>query len=181
VVTPRTGRARGRPRKPAKPAKPQRSAGRPTLSFFDDPDRYRVGCLDALLALGIRSESACARALAALDVAIEGGEGKLAPDGRLVTTWERFRTRAGATAATLDGRASTLREKQRRCRSPEEANWRRAMSSCFKVALHPRDRLRAKAGVLTLATVVGEGDFAQRVLWPMIDARFSGQFSINGN
>jgi hypothetical protein len=174
VVTPRTGRPRGRPRKPASPAKPRRSVGHPPLSFSDDPDRYRVACLDALLALGIGSERACARALAALDVAIEDGAEKFAPDGRVVTTWKRFTTRVGATAATPDGRAETLREKQRRCRSPEEANWRRAMSFCFKVALHPRDRLRAKAGVLTLATVVGEGDFAQRVLWPMIDARFSG-------
>jgi hypothetical protein len=173
MVTPRTRRPRGRPRKPVE-AKPCRGAGRPALSLLVDPDRYRIACLDALQSLGINSKRACAMLLASLDVGVSGGAEKRAPDGRVISTWLKAPTLAGATAASVEGRAASLREKQRRQgHSSEEANWRKAMAYCFKVALHPRDRERAKTGVFTLATVVGEGDFAQRVLWPMIDARFS--------
>lgn len=143
------------------------------MPWRDDPDRYAVVVLDAMLALRIGSERACTTFVASWQVGVEG-------DPPIPGRWQwlRFLTKPGAHAGTLEGRAASLREKQRRCRSAEEATWRRWMASAIMATVGTRDPESAKTVVLERAERVGEGDFARRVLWRLIDARFSGQFSI---
>jgi hypothetical protein len=110
-------------------------------------------------------------------VGIELDPAKLSADGLyVITNWKAPRARVvhtspGASAATLEGRAATLREKLRRYRSEEEAIWRRQMASAFMVTLGARDRERCKAAVLERCQQIGENEFARTVLWPMIDAK----------
>ena len=65
-----------------------------------------------------------------------------------------------------------MRAKQRRTRSAEECAWRTAMyppsCSCFSA----RDREAAKSAIVERAEFVGEGEFARRVMLPMLDAKF---------
>ena len=185
MITPSTGRPRGRPRKPRPPRHPR--VGRPRLDFCNDPDRYAIALLDAMLALEMAgSERACALAVATWVVGLEAQPPQGSPPG--LTTWVRRRkasrprldTRAGTTAGTLDGKAATLRIKQRRCRSVTEAGWRKAMASAFMLVFGARDQEVVKPIILQRAAAVGEGGFAKRVVWSMVDAKFSLlEFSTN--
>jgi len=170
-----TGRPRGRPRKPAGP-KPQRRVGRPEIEFRQNRYRYAVALLDAMLALDMASKRACAKAVAVWLVGIEGDTERSSSDRRhVVTNWLQKPTLLGARAGTVDGCAATLREKQRRYRSPGEATWRRHMASAFMIVLGGRDRERCKAAVLERCQRIGEGKFAYKVLWPMIDAKIDAK------
>lgn len=171
VVSKPTGRPVGRPRKSRPPRRPR--AGRPQQNFRDDPDRYAVALLDAMLALEVGPERACAMGIAAWQVGIEGDPQRVSSDGRVVTNWERWRTRMGALAATLRGKEATLRAKQRRIRSAEERTWRAAMASAFMLVLGARDPEAVKATVLARAQSVGEGEFARWFMLPMLAAKFS--------
>jgi hypothetical protein len=119
------------------------------------------------------SERACAMGIAAWQVGIEGDAPWVSGDGRVVTNWERSRTKAGSMAATLRGRESTLRVKRRRARSAEECAWRTVMSSTFMLVLRAREREAAKSAIIARAESVGEGEFARCVMLPMLDAKFS--------
>jgi hypothetical protein len=177
MVTRRTGRPRGRPRKPARP---QRNVGRPRLRLIDDTDKHAVACLDALVALEFGTEHACAMGVIALFVGIKGEADTLSADGRhVVTNWERYRTRHGSNAGTLEGRAGTLRGKRRKYQSKADLHWRAAMSAAFRAVFTLADRQQSKCVALAAAMIVDEAEFARAKLWPMIDARFSGQFRIN--
>ena len=101
MVTKPTGKPVGRPRKPRPPRRAR--AGRPTLPFRKDPDCYAVALLDAMLALEMGSERACAMGIAALQVGTETGSRRIL-NGRVVTNWHRKHTRPGSMAATLRGR-----------------------------------------------------------------------------
>ena len=89
------------------------------------------------------------------------------------TTRRRKHTRPGSLAATLRGRESTLRAKQRRIRSAEERTWRTTMASTFMLVLGARDPEAVKAAVLARAQSVGEGKFAKHLMLPMLAAKFS--------
>jgi hypothetical protein len=166
VVSKPTGRPVGRPRKPRPPPGP---VGRPPRPFQSDPDRYAVALLDAMLALEIGSERACAIAVAAWQVGIPLEE---QPDR---ITWANAPTLGGSMAATLAGRADTLRGKQRRHCCEDDAAWRRAMANIFMLALRARDRARAKQAILQRADMVDEGEFARTVIWPMVDHKFGAE------
>jgi hypothetical protein len=170
MVTKPTGKPVGRPRKPRPPRRA--CAGRPTLPFRNDPDRYAVALLDAMLALEMGSERACAMGIAALQVGIEAGSRRILNE-RVVTNWHRKHTGPGSLAATLRGRESTLRAKQRRIRSAEERTWRTTMASTFMLVLGARDPEAVKAAVLARAQSVGEGKFAKHLMLPMLAAKFS--------
>jgi hypothetical protein len=176
MVTKRTGRPRGRPRKPVKP---RARVGRPSLTLRKDPDRYAIGCLDAMLALGLASERACGIALAAILIGVESTGARPSADSRhVLTRWELFRTQTGSTAGTLEGLAVTLRMKRRRYRSTSDIRFRTAMGAAFQAVFAIPDMQMAKQVSLAAAASIDEAEFAHRVLGPMIHARFSGQFRI---
>lgn len=182
MVTKRTGRPRGRPRKVRPPA---RRVGRPSLNLRADPDRYAIAYLDAMLGLRLASESACAKALAIWQLAKAGNPPKLSVDRRhVITNWRGIKDRPGerddllpgARAGTIRGRVATFRNKRRHYRSPRDLEYRTRMSAAFRAvsASEIADTEVAKWVALLAAALVGEEEFARRVLWPMIDARFSG-------
>lgn len=175
MVSKPTGRARGRPRKPAGP-KPQRDVGRPKFDFRQNRYRYAAALLDAMLALDMASKRACAKAAAVWLVGVEGRAERLTADRRhVMTNWETNQTLRGATAATPEGCAASLREIQRRHCSLDEATWRRCMASAFMTVLGARDRERCKAAVLERCQRIGEDEFARTWLWPMIDAKIDAK------
>ena len=121
-----------------------------------------------MLALEMGTERECSIAVAAWEVGVPLQEQRGGWTG-----WALKPTRLGATAATLEGRAATLRGKQRRVpRSLEEVTWRRAMGSAFMLVLGARDRAATKKEILRHAETVGEGESARAVLWRMVDAKF---------
>ena len=141
---------------------PSRPVGRPSQPFKQDPDRYAVALLDAMLALEMGSERACALTIAAWQV----GRQLEARPGRI--TWAMTPTLPGAKAATLVGRANTMRGKQRRPCDLEDASWRTAMASAFMLALAAKDPEAAKPAVILRAKSVGENEFATRIMLPML-------------
>ena len=153
--------------------------GRPRSRLINDSDKYVVACIDGLMALDFGVEHACAMGVAALLVGITGEADRF--DGRhVVTNWERYRTRAAPQMpATLEGLVSTFRDKRRRYRAADDLRWRTAMGAAFQAVFALTDQQQAKRAALIAAMTVGEAEFARAKLWPMIDARFSGQFRIN--
>ena len=166
MVTPRTGRPRGRPRKPRPPPRPSH---RPPLLFLEDPDRYLVAALDAMLALEMGSLRACSTAVAVLFIGLEGDPPKPSST-HVVTNWHRDTTKSGARAATIEGRAGSLRKKYNTDVTLEAGIWRGVMGRCFCIVFAAKDSNAAKAKVVALATTAGEEKFARSVLLPMIDA-----------
>lgn len=149
MVSKPTGRPVGRPRKPKRPRRPQ--AGRPPQTFRNDPDRYAVALLDAMLALELGSERACALGIAVWQVGIEATPRQIVSDRHVLTSWLRKPTRTGALAATLEGRALTLRSKQRRRCSGEDGAWRTAMASSFMLVLGACNLESVKSTILARA------------------------------
>jgi len=172
VVSKPTGRPIGRPRKsrPLPPPREQKLAQK----FLRDADCHAVAFLDAKLALEMGSKRACAMGIAAWQVGIEGDPPRVSDDGRVITNWELERTIRGAKAGTREGRASTLRVKQGRIRSAEEGRWRTAMASAFVLVLCARrDSEAVRSAIIERAESVNEGDFARRVMLPMLKEKFS--------
>ena len=173
MVTKRTGNPRGRP---PKPMPPRRDRGRPTkfFSIRNDPARFQIAMLDAMLALQWGSERACAAAIVAYLISFEASPPELRADGYVVTRWRG--TKPGA-AATIDGRVATLREKRRIYRSEIDLGWRTAMGAAFQAVLAVPDRGQAESIAMLAATMAGEEREHARLL-QLIAARFSGHFSI---
>ena len=172
MVSKPTGRPIGRPRKQRSP--PPSREQKLAQKFLRDGDRYAVALLDAKLALEMESERACAVSVAVWQVGIEVDPPRVSDDGRIVTNWGRERTQKGAQAATLEGRAVTLRAKQRRTRSAAECIWRTAMASAFMLVLGARcNSEAARSAIVARAESVGEGEFARWFMLPMLAAKFS--------
>jgi hypothetical protein len=130
-----------------------------------------VAALHALLSLNEKgSLRACSMALIVCDVGQEGDPPCKSEDhpGLIKTNWLET-TKRGARAATIEGRAVTLRKKYRCNRSSEEANWLFMMGKCFQIVFKAVGQEGAKARILELAASVGEGKYAQEVLWRMLD------------
>jgi hypothetical protein len=126
-----------------------------------------------MLALELGSERACSIAIAAWQVGLQldsqvGGW----------IAWAVSPTLKGATAATLPGRADTLRGKQRRTCSGSDAAWRTAVAGAFMLALGAREREAVKRAILWRAETAGEGEFARAVIWPMVDAKFGADVAL---
>jgi hypothetical protein len=175
MVTKRTGRPRGRPRKPARP---RLAHGRPKKSLRNDPDRFEIALLDAMLALGLGSERACAAAIVTNLIGVELEAPKLVTkSGRsyVATSWRG--TQPGAQAGTLEGRIATLRGKRRDYQSEADLYWRMAMSAAFNAAIAIPDKAQAERVALHAATMAGEECEYARLL-QLIAARFSVHFSI---
>ena len=52
------------------------------------------------------------------------------------------------------------------------------MGAAFQAVFALADAERAKQVAMAATTMIGEAEFARRVLWPMIDARLNRQFDI---
>jgi hypothetical protein len=156
VVTPKTGRRRGRP----------------PYNFFIDPERFAIPFIDALTALGV-SETDAFKAAAAQIVGVRlelrtveprRKQGRGSVPGGTVISYDQG-------TVTIAGKADTLRRKFKQPCLPEVAAWRRAMAHGFVLALTGKDRDRCTAKILELATSVGEASYARAVLLPMLEAK----------
>jgi hypothetical protein len=143
VVSRKTGRPVGRPRKVRPP--PLTRAQKLERKFLTDPDRFAIALLDAMLALEMGSERACSLAIATMQVGVEAKPAQICADRPwlLMTNWWRKPTRKGSRSGTLEGRSMTLRFKRRRIRSAAETVWRKNMASAIMLALTTRDRRAA--------------------------------------
>jgi hypothetical protein len=127
VVTPKTGKPRGRRR----------------LDFLQDPDRFPIALAFALRTLG-NSENDAFRSVAALafgwkdcakEVAPRRKPGRGAIPGGLLVSYERA-AYSGAATTTLIGKATTLRHKGARLeRDPRAMAWLLNMQAAFALAL----------------------------------------------
>ena len=191
MVTKPTGRPRGRPKKQTAPeVKGER--GRPPIPFLRDIDRYLVAMVEAHAIVNNTSERKAAEAIAAFQVGHEVdippeiaancppgmvavGWGPATPirkDGSIINTKP-----GGNNAATIKGRAATLREKLRNSRQSDDSNhWRTNMAAAFAIAFRtPVKNVReAKDFVLALTVEIGETATAINHILPMIDLAASG-------
>jgi hypothetical protein len=108
--------------------------------------------------------------------------GKQTPPGFVAMGWGpslRPRTDAAyvntkpapAVAATIEGRAATLRQKAARWRNdPLASEWLSKMAGALMLTMLPvKDATQAKDIVCVLAAGAGETEFAIKTIFPMID------------
>jgi hypothetical protein len=161
MVTPRTGRPRGRPR----------------YDFLRDPERFAVAFVDALTALGTSETDAfkiAAAQLVGIPVSIETVEprrkqGRGAIPGGTLVSYDQ-------AAVSIAGKGDSVRRKFKMSCTQEVAAWRVAMGRAFILTLIGTDT--APPEVEELAASVGEADYTKRVLLPMITARFYARRSL---
>ena len=165
MTTPKTGRPHGAPPK----------------KFVSDPERYAISHADALMALGASENDAfkiaaawvVGKPVAGQDIGPRRKRGRGAiPAGRLVT-YER--NPLAERPATIEGKAATLRRKAERAEAdPEAVAWRMAMCRAHVLALSATkdDPERCAEIIMELAAMVGETDYAEEILLPLLAARF---------
>ena len=153
---------------------PQTSSprGRPPYDFLRDPERYAISLIDALVVLGT-SETDAFKIAAAQIVGIPMGCRTVGPRrkrgrglvrGGLLVNYDYCST-------TMVGKADTLRRKFKRSMSTEEHVWRLAMGRAFLLALNGKDLHPCASEIGELAESVGEAQYAQAVLLPLLAAK----------
>lgn len=189
MVTKRTGRPMGRPKKPRENA-PKKDRGRPSVPFRQDPDRYLIAMVEAHAIVNRTSERQAAEAIAALQI---GNEVQIpseimngCPPGYIAVGWgpahapkaddSFINTKPGSSAATITGRAATLRQKLRESRKDIDNNhWRTNMAVAFALAMSPIKKAQeVKDIVMVLTAAIGETEAALNTILPMIDYSVSG-------
>ena len=172
MVTPRTGRPRGRPK-----------------NFLRDPERFAIPYARALMTVYQASENAAfATAAAELrGVKIEAkfvgprrmrGRGAV-PPGILVPYraeegrgWEQAYRRGNTLKEFFEHKASVLRRKAHRAKA-EYPKWYGAMVRAFELALRPeKDQEFSATEIMRLAMSVGEAAYAHAALLPLLSAKF---------
>ncbi len=173
MVSKPTGRPRGRPKKAHEVAaerREKRRIGRPTVHFREDPDRFLVALIDALMLANGWSERRASVEVAKLQVGrpltkseidqLWPGARLAAPDGWVLTAYGppissfggangrlSSNTRVGSRSGTIEGRAATLRQKAREWESDIEAKrWRIAMGAAARVAIAPIPEMASANG-----------------------------------
>lgn len=155
MVSPQTGRLRGRP----------------PYDFLHDPERYAIAFIDALVAHGT-SETNAFRIASAQIVGMPMGLRTIEPRrkrGRGVVSGGVQINYDGKTK--IEGKATTLRRKFKRSMRPEEHVWRVTMGRAFLLALRGKDLHRCASKIEELAKSVGEARYAQAVLLPLLAAK----------
>ena len=71
----------------------------------------------------------------------------------------------------IEGKASALRRKFKESMRPEEHVWRLAMGRAFLLAIRGKDLDRCASKIEELAEAVGEAQYAQAVLLPLLAAK----------
>ena len=149
--------------------------GAPKITIETDPDRHAISVALAFECAGLPQLRACREAVALCYAReIEPGQKQLARDERkgLATRSYELLSRPGAPA-TMDGKAATLRRKLAQDRTPQEALWLKSMAMAFMVAVKGTHCDLNKQQVRGWCSSVGESEWAEKVLIPMIDARQS--------
>jgi hypothetical protein len=170
MVTPKTGRPRGRPHK----------------DFIKDPDRFAIALACAFKAVGT-SENDAYRAVAALafgtwlsaedvDSRHKPGRGAM-PSGSRVT-YERA-ARKGGASGSLQGRATSLRQKASRLgRDPRDMAWLLQMQSALALAVQAATSVERCANrILELGQLVVEGKLAEAELLNVLSAELPDLFT----
>jgi hypothetical protein len=155
MVTPRTGRPRGRPRK----------------SLLADPERFAVPFVDALLVLGVSETDAfkiamlqlIGRPVAVRTVGPRRKRGRGAVPGGTLVSYE--------DDARIEGRVTTLRRKFKKPMTAEIARWRIATVRAILLALTGKDLVRCAGEIRQLAVSVGEEQYADACLLPLLAAK----------
>ncbi|WP_128565411.1 hypothetical protein [Methylobacterium crusticola] len=152
MVTPKTGRPRGRPKK----------------FPLHDPDRYWIAYAFALQASGYSERAAFD--LAAAQVYGEVGKIEKIQFGDK-TGWTRVEfPKVAGSATTVPGKASTLRRKANVARTGEEAYWLVLISRAWLQAMRSKDRARNRAEMLAIGSHLGEEAFIAGCLIPFLAA-----------
>ena len=155
MVSPQTGRPRGRP----------------PYDFLRDPERYAIPFIDALGVLGT-SETDAFKIAAAQIVGIPMGCRTVDPRRKRGRGPVQGGVHINYDSKTgIEGKAVTLRRKFKRPMSPEEGAWRLAMGRAFLLALRGKDLHRCALKIEELAKSVNEAHYAQAVLLPQLAAR----------
>jgi hypothetical protein len=88
------------------------------------------------------------------------GRGRV-PGGALVSY-------ENSTSRTIEGRATTLRRKFKKPMTAEVARWRLAIGRAFLLVLTGRDLVRCASEIRQLAASVGEEQYAEARLLPLL-------------
>ncbi|MHC2104397.1 hypothetical protein [Methylobacterium sp. CM6246] len=161
MVTPKTGRPLGRPRK----------------NFLADPERYAVALSDALQLLGLTEKSSF-DLVAALVVGRETASSVM-PDGRVKVQYES--ALPGSPSVTILGKSDTIRGKSKlrtRNKSPkkklslDEAIWRTNMALAFAASFSAKEFEAGADLISKLTSEIGEAQYAEAILLPMLKAKF---------
>jgi hypothetical protein len=170
-------------------AKPKKLRGNP-ISFYEDPDRYHIALYmylcgefqndksdSTFIAVkNTKRESALAVAAWTVGKNVAPTDEAIAacPDGHFVRSWplDGLNTKVGIKAGTIQGRADTIRKKERKySRDIDALRWLLFMSKAFGHALSPdRNTEKRKNQVLLHAEAVNELDYALREMIPMCES-----------
>jgi hypothetical protein len=170
MVTPKTGRPRGRPQ----------------LDFVQDPDRFAIALAFALRALG-SSENAAFQAVAASGFGSKVSAEQIGPrrkrgrgaiPGGLMVTYERA-AHSGAATTTLRGRATSLRHKGARIeRDPKAMAWLEEKQAAFALALQSASSAElCAARILELGQDVVKGKLAEDQLLNVLSSELPDLFT----
>ena len=161
MVTPKTGRPRGRPSK----------------LLMNDPDRYAVALSDAIYFFGggEKFSFGCSASLLYAKLV----DMKDLDAGGCETHHES--AHPGYPSVNISGKSDTIRGKSKlrskrgqakKVYSPEETLWRLTMAMAFISALMPKDLEASRLLVRSLAGSVGEIKFAEVFLIPWLEQKF---------
>ena len=165
MVTPRTGKPRGRPK----------------LPFPQDPDRFAIALAFALKRLG-NSENNAFRAVAAAAFGIKRSAEQIEARrkrGRGAVPTGLKVTYQGASSGTLLSRATSLRQKSARAwRNPECMPWLLYWHEAFLLALQAASSAeRCVTRILQLGQMVAAGELAEDRMLNVLSAELPDLFT----
>jgi hypothetical protein len=151
-----------------------RPEGRPQKVFLKDQDRYPIGMAAGLQFLGVSQRMSYDIASATFY-------------GEECAATKKLRAKRPPGCAhvgyklpimiSFQGKSSTLLKKSKRASaSPEASAWLLNIKMAFAIAFCPNKNAgisRLSSAILTLSGAVGERAFAEEVLLPMLQVKFS--------
>lgn len=153
--------------------KPRRSRGRPKKDLLEDLDRYPIAMAIALRDAMELSERKSFDLVVGLFLGeeIQSHQSERAPSQHRDKISLKLVSKPGAPA-TIAGAASTLRQKAKTNRTPEEAAWLTVMALAFTIVFTATDYDRGAARIRELAASIGEIAYCEAKLIPMLWAKF---------
>ena len=199
MVTKRTGNPPGRPKKKAAQIADEprlaRAPGRPKIPFRQHPDRYLVALIEAHRSALKMSERKASMIVAAFDSGNEiSPDSKMpsdiseeirkhfnkCPNGLVPIAWgplheaksnvSYVNTKHGSRAATIEGRAASLRQTLRDSRNDRaDEAWILLIAACFGMTLIQVPDIRfAIVLARKFASTIGEGYFVEKFIIPKL-------------
>lgn len=154
MVTPKTGRPRGRPTKP----------------LLEDPDRYWITYAFALQAIGLSENKAFDLAAARVYGHVDKTEEIL--DGDLSGSVKISTSRVEGASTTITGKASTLRRKANVDRTQHETRWIILMTRAWLHVLASKSHERSRAELLALGKLLQEEAFVGGYLTSKLNEKY---------